>query len=247
MVKLVAISISHYVEKVRWALDRAGIPYQEENHIPGFHALPALWLTGGQHRATPILIDGTRVIADSTSILQYLSSNYHQKWLYGAHDALALEERLDRNLGPHVRRYVYHEFFKKGLDLVKVFSQGRLPLLERWVLPAFAPLMKNMMIMDMAVEERPAHLSMESIVTEFNYVTDLLADGRRYLCGESFTAADLAFAALAAPVLLAPEYGAILPKLEDVPAESDLGKLIKHLRETEAGKFALRLYRHERH
>ncbi|MCW3023116.1 MAG: Glutathione S-transferase family protein, partial [Conexibacter sp.] len=31
---LVTIPISHYCEKARWALDRAGVAYEERRHLP---------------------------------------------------------------------------------------------------------------------------------------------------------------------------------------------------------------------
>ena len=55
---------------------------------------------------------------------------------------------------------------------------------------------------------------------EFDFVGELLADGRPYLCGDRFTAADLTFAALAAPMVVPPEYTVRLPQPEDaVPEE----------------------------
>ena len=38
-------------------------------------------------------------------------------------------------------------------------------------------------------------------------MAEMLADGRPFLLGDRFTAADLTFAALAAPVVLPPRYG----------------------------------------
>ena len=39
MLRLITIPISHYCEKARWALDRAGIEYREERHIQGVHQI----------------------------------------------------------------------------------------------------------------------------------------------------------------------------------------------------------------
>jgi glutathione S-transferase len=71
-----------------------------------------------------------------------------------------------------------------------------------------------------------------------------LEDGRRYLCGDAFTAADLAFAALAAPVIVPPEYGTPLPAPDELPAEMAAG--VRAFRAHPAGAFASRLFREER-
>jgi glutathione S-transferase len=45
--RLVTIPISHYCEKARWALDRAGVPYREEAHIQAVHRLATRRAGGG--------------------------------------------------------------------------------------------------------------------------------------------------------------------------------------------------------
>ncbi len=49
---------------------------------------------------------------------------------------------------------------------------------------------------------------------ELDFVAELLADGRPYLCGERFGAADLTFAALSAAIVVPPIYGVPLPQPE---------------------------------
>ena len=51
---------------------------------------------------------------------------------------------------------------------------------------------------------RPGREAGAAVQRTFDAVAARLDDGRRYLCGDAFTAADLAFAALAAPVLVPP-------------------------------------------
>ena len=55
--RLITLPISHYCEKVRWVLDRQGIPYVEEAHAPLLHAFFTMPLTGGKSRTVPILVD----------------------------------------------------------------------------------------------------------------------------------------------------------------------------------------------
>ena len=45
---------------------------------------------------------------------------------------------------------------------------------------------------------------MQTVRSEFQFVSQLLSDGRPYICGQHLTAADIAFVALALPVLSVP-------------------------------------------
>ena len=72
----------------------------------------------------------------------------------------------------------------------------------------------------------------------------MLSDGRRYLVADRFSAADLAFAALAAPLVVPPEYGTPLPQPEDLPAH--MAERVRAWREHPAGRFAMRLFAEQR-
>jgi glutathione S-transferase len=86
----------------------------------------------------------------------------------------------------------------------------------------------------------------EAIVwRELDYVAGLLGDGRRYLCGDRFTAADLTFAALSAPLVLPPEYGVALPPPEELAPPTT--ELVHRAREHPAGRFAMELFAAHRH
>ena len=74
----------------------------------------------------------------------------------------------------------------------------------------------------------------------FDRVAEQLADGRPFLVGSRPSAADIAFASLAAPVLAPTGYGARLPSESDLPSEAAAG--IRAYREHPAGKWALRFY-----
>ena len=70
------------------------------------------------------------------------------------------------------------------------------------------------------------------------------SDGRRYLVGDRFSAADLAFAALCAPLIVPPEYGTPLPQ-PDVMPEAMAARVLAW-RDHPAGRFALRLFADQR-
>jgi glutathione S-transferase len=89
-----------------------------------------------------------------------------------------------------------------------------------------------------------AKKSEERILEVFEQVAARVAGGARYLVGGRFTAADLTFAALAAPVLLPPDYGWPLPSLDELAPE--LRAIVLRFRAHPAGAFGLELYRAER-
>jgi len=246
MLRLITISISHYVEKVKWALELSGIHYKEESHIPGLHAAVTLWHTRGRHRSTPVLIDGNQVVPDSTAILRHLADKYNQRWLYPAPNALELEERFDTAVGPHTRRFIYRKLFDARLSLPQLFSQPVIPPWQAALLPAIAPMLQAAMTSDMQINHDEAERSRQIFEGEFDFVAGLLGDGRPFLCGDAISAADITFAALAAPVLLPDEYGVKLPDMRGLPATRQLHETVEHYRSTPAGKFVLRLYREHR-
>ncbi len=79
---------------------------------------------------------------------------------------------------------------------------------------------------------------------EFDFVAELLADGRRYLCGERFGAADLTFACMSASVIVPPVYSIPLPQPEVMPPA--LARLVERARAHPAGRYALSLFTEHR-
>src|SRR5689334_7856518 len=102
MNRLITIPFSHYCEKARWALDRAGIDYVEEPHAPLLHYVGSFGARG--RRTVPVVhLDG-RVLADSTDILDALDARapgaFWPKDPEVAAEARRWEERFDKSLGP---------------------------------------------------------------------------------------------------------------------------------------------------
>lgn len=86
--------------------------------------------------------------------------------------------------------------------------------------------------------------SLQKIRRIFDQVGDWLAPGQDYLVGDRFTAADLTFASLAAPILFPPEYGFQLSSMTQLP--NTMAAIIQSFRQTMAGAYALRIYREHR-
>lgn len=241
--RLITIGPSHYCEKARWALDRLGIPYREERHPPVFQALVAKRIGG--RRTVPVLVTPERTLSDSTDILQYLDTQAPPELRLYPEDAAArreaeeLEELFDETLGPHARRLAYYHLLDDP-NAVPALTDG-VRRLERGLFRLSLPLCKGLMRRLMRIDAAGAERSRQKIDGVFAKVAELLADGRPYLTGERFTAADLTFAALAAIVLAPPEYGFPLPPLSESPPayQSD----VAHYRDLPGGEYALKLYR----
>jgi glutathione S-transferase len=246
--RFLTMPISHYCEKVRWALDRQRLPYREEAHAPLFHMLAALPATGFRSRTVPVLIDENpgqaHVLDDSTAILRYLERRYGASWLFAAPEAEALEEEFDKQLGPHARRVFYFHMLPFKGRLAELFASA-VPRHEATIIKAGFSLLLPMMRRGMRISEESARRSLERVEGVFERTSQRLGDGRRYLGGDTFGAADLTFAALASPLLLPPEYGIVpMPQLGELPPA--LVALVQRFRATPAGQFALRLFAEDR-
>lgn len=245
--RLITISISHYCEKARWALERAGLPFVEEPHVPPFHA-PSSLLSGG-NRTVPVLVADGRAVSDSTAILRWVDERLPEPArLFPVEPSLraeveALEERFDKDIGPHSRRLAYFHLLAHRELALRVLTKGVVGL-EVTLLPPLFPLVAMLMRSAMKIDAAGANRSLNTLTQVIWDVNQRLSDGRRYLCGDRFTAADLTYASLIYPVLWTPELTAGGPTLAELPAA--YSQQILAWRQTPAGAFGLRLYAEDR-
>lgn len=244
---LITIPISHFCEKARWVLDRAGVPYRERAHLQVFHIFAVRRAGGG--RTAPVLVWDGRVLADSADILEAVSAQAPPALrLYPddpqvAAEARALQRDFDERLGPEGRLWMYYELRGRG-DIARAYGCTGIPGWQRRSLPFVYPLAARIIDRVLDVKPETAAQAEKAVRATFDEVAERLDDGRPYLCGESFTAADLTFAALAAPVLMPPEYGVPLPPPEVLPA--GMAAKVDEFRAHPAGDHALRMFREER-
>lgn len=237
---LYTLGPSHFAEKARWALDRAQLRYRERCLAPGRHRV-----TLGRFGAKTVPVLDTKkgeVLRDSSEILRWVDARLPaDRTLFPAEHAVEiarLEDEADEGVGPCVRAWVYSWLSYDRSSLVRVFNH-RLSFVDRVLLGAIAsrigPVLRRQYVRRKA---EPAHY--DALVAAWSRFDALLADGRRYLVGDRFTAADLAFASLGAHVVGAARFvGGRLP-LEAWPEEHR--KKAERLRETPAGRHVLRMY-----
>ena len=242
-VRLITIPFSHYCEKARWALERCNIPYEEDGHLPLFHYLANR--RAGAKRTVPVVVDGVHLITDSTDIIAWADAKKPGTLIPTGDaraEALALEDELDRDLGPATRRWGYFYLLpQKQLD--HVITRG-VPRWEAVALKVTRPIAVAMLKRGLKIDAAGAERSRAKIEEVFGRIAERLADGRRYLMGARFTVADLTFAALASPVLLPREHPFGLPPPEEFPVAAQ--DQIAAWRASPAGRFGLRIYAEHR-
>lgn len=243
MVRLITIPISHYCEKARWGLQRAEIPYREERHVQGIHRIAARRAGGG--KTVPVLVTPEGTIGESQEILEWADERTSpERRLFPGEPAARAEvvrlcRRFDAELGPASRRLIYVHMMRDR-ELALRFNNEGVPHWEeraaQYGWEAIGLVIRRVLGIRPGIERED-----EAIVwRELDYAARLLADGRPYLCGERFTAADLTFAALSAAVITPPVYGVALPQPEEMRPET--AALVQRAREHPAGAFALSLF-----
>jgi glutathione S-transferase len=245
--RLITIPISHYCEKARWALERAGLAYAEEPHVQGVHRVVSRRAGGGS--TVPVLVAPEGVFAESEQIISYADGRLPEELrLFPSEEAPRREvERLsrwlDEGLGPEGRRVMYAHMLPQRRLMLRVNCQG-VPAWERRAMTALWPLIVPWAKRDLRIGPETAETDEARVRKTLDAIAERMSDGRRHLCGDRFTAADLTFAALAASVLVPPEYGVPLPQPETLPAR--LAGKVRDMRAHPAGEYAMKLFRDER-
>lgn len=200
------IPLSHFNEKVRWALDYKAIPHRRR--VLGPNYLFRAWRATGQG-ALPILWLNGRALADSTRIIAALEERYPEPPLYprdpaARERALAIEDDLDETLGPALRAAVVTPLFRHDPDIaLRVLTTGMperayrtlRPLVR--VFPAFYRWRHRISAARLEQDRATVAAALDRIEQQ--------RQGRDYLVGGAFTVADLTAAALLSPALQAPE------------------------------------------
>jgi glutathione S-transferase len=216
--KLWHIVVSHYSEKVRWALEFKSVQHERRAPLPGTHPPIALWLTRGRAFTLPILeLDGAR-IADSTAIIAALEERFPEPPLYPddpgeRRRALELEEWFDEELGPHIRRLAFHELRRDPERFTE--AAGRMaPALARLGRVAGAYGRAFTGVRYGASKPDAAARGHERVLAALDRLEGELGDGD-YLVGGRFTVADLTAAALLYPVVLPDEVPRMIDEMPE--------------------------------
>lgn len=193
--------ISHYNEKVRWALDFKGIPYRTCSYLPGPHRLLLGLLCG--RTLVPTLQWGANFLGESAAILERLEQIVPEPFLFSDDpEVKQLVHWFDQVLAPAVRLAVFHELLSHDIGyLGRLFCHGKGRLKTELYL-RLLPFLERTMRADMAIGPGTAEQARATVEQGL----DRVANRRGYLVGEQFTAADLSAAALLFPVAIPAEF-----------------------------------------
>jgi glutathione S-transferase len=205
------LPVSHYSEKVRWALAHKDVKHRRRSPLPGSHMVVALTLTRGKENTFPILqLDG-RTIGDSTAIVAALEQRFPDPPLYPADPeqrrrALELEEFFDEELGPYARFLPFHELVNEPEIFAEVAADAVPGPLGK-VKPAVGLYARTYTSLRFGVRNRDAaQTAREKILAAMDRLdAELAASESGYLGGESFGVADLTAASLFYPVVMPAE------------------------------------------
>ena len=123
--RLVTIPISHFCEKARWALDRAGLAYVEERARPG--PAPARRAASGRRPRVPVLVTDEGVFA-AVGVDHPLRRRAPAAGAAPVHrrpEVVELCRWLDAGLGPDGRRLIYKHMLPRKRLMLPVQQPGR--------------------------------------------------------------------------------------------------------------------------
>lgn len=253
---LSTISISHFVEKVRWSMDRLGVDYVER---PSGGTLGAFFLgrTVPQLKARTGAVQST--IGNSAEILRYLWGRYEVErpesaaFLRPTPERVELESRIDR-YGVNLQVWVYYHLLNDRDLTLHAWGANNpaTPYWQRPVLRLLFPVLRALIRKSFRITDANYQGSVAHIKELLSDANGWLEDGRKSLLGgDSLNYTDFEFAAMTGLWLMPPEYGG--GKADAVRFERDTAPagMLADVEDWEASyplatAFVERLYREQR-
>ena len=210
--ELAVMAASHYVEKVRWSMDRLGIDYVERTsggtlgaYFRG-RSVPQLKVRTGMVRS---------VIGNSPDILRYLYGRYlHEDperyaFLEPTAERIELERRLD-GYGRSLQVWVYYHILDERELCLHAWGvhDPKTPGWQRVALRVLYPLLAALMRFSFKINDTNYARAVGRIEALLSDVEASLGDGRASILGsDDLNYTDIAFAAFSGLWLMPQEYG----------------------------------------
>jgi glutathione S-transferase len=220
---LIQLDISHFSEKVRWALDYKRVAHVRRSPLPGSHIPISFALTRGESITLPLLQMDGRTIADSTAILAALEQRYPEPPLYPADPeqrrrALELEDFFDEELGPSARLLPFHELTNEPEMFAEVAAAAVPgPLGKAKGLVGLYARTYTGLRFGVRDEAAAATARVKIVAAMDRLDAELAAGAGEFLVGDRFSVADLTAASLFYPVV-GPDEGPLPVETPTPPA-----------------------------
>jgi len=200
---LYTFSLSHFSEKIRWALEESRVPFTEVAWTPVFH-FPRALRSGGV--TVPIVEHDGKRVRDSTRILHWLIDRYQPTHLLpeDLSSFWAIEERFDE-IGDHVTRYAYSESLTNARVVVPLWTIDASPREGRFIRRQY-PVIRWVFARRLRLNARNVAHSRSIIESGLTWLEARVSATKPYLVGERFTYADITAAALLAPLACPDEH-----------------------------------------
>lgn len=251
------ISASHYVEKVRWCMDRLGVAYQER---PSGGTLGAFFLgrTVPRLRFKSGMVESS--IGNSAEILRYLWGRYQvpmdraAEFLRADPQRLELEQQIDR-VGRDLQVWVYYHLLPYRSLTLQAWGANNpaVAIWQRWTLRLLFPLLRGLIRRAFSINTARYQKAVKHVNELLAHTEGLLADQRLSLLGGTqLNYTDFSFAAINGLWLAPKNYGggqanAVRLPAGHVPAAmlSDIGNW--SARYPLSSAFIAQLYQSERY
>jgi glutathione S-transferase len=210
--ELETISASHFVEKVRWCMDRLGIEYTERP-IAGVLGVFFRGRTVPQLRVQTGLVDS--VIGESPAILRYVWGRYatslgeRAEFLEPTADRLEMEQRID-DYGRQLQVWVYYRALPHRDLTLHAWGRNskRIRLWQRWLLVLMYPLLAVFLRRAFRLTDSHFKRAKEKIESLLQDIEKRLEAGQKTILGsEKIDYVDIAFAAMTGLWLQPKGYG----------------------------------------
>jgi glutathione S-transferase len=239
---LLHFRISHYSEKVRWALDFKGWAHTRESFVPAFH-VPGVRGRSGQNQVPVLVLDGETLVG-SSRILAELERRRPEPPLFPSDPAerkraLELEAFFDEEVAPDLRRLFWSTYLGHPADTARLAADGASAFTRRAWRAAF-PLLRPLLVQNMGLRAEQVHRARERLGGYFDRLESAIGPSG-YLVGDRFGIADLSAAALMSPIVRPPQFP--YPPPEPLPPE--LTELRATVAERAGFRWVLDIY--ERH
>jgi glutathione S-transferase len=239
---LLHFRISHFSEKVRWALDHKRCPHSRESMIPGFH-IPRVRFLTGQNKLPVLLVDGEPIVG-SSRILEELERRHPEPPLFPQDPAararaMEIQRFFDDEVAPDLRTLFWSTYLDKPAVATAMATAGAPPAVHavwRMLFPLLRPAFRG------NLGQGPTNVARARAQMRgyFDRLESEIGPGG-YLVGDTFGVADLCAAAMMTAILRPPQFPYPLPE----PWPEELVDLRGSIVEHPAARWVLGIY--ERH